>query len=213
MANRYIDITGIRFGKLIALHPDPINYNPKKERWIFKCDCGKEKSILKGGVTKKTKPTKTCGCILSKEEILNKYTHIKENGCLEWTGYKDKKGYGQAHHYYKRLFAHRLSWMVHKGEIPEGMLVCHTCDNPPCCNPDHLFLGTYKENIQDMIRKGRSNTPKGERVRSSKLKNSDIYEIKKLFEKGYSMQEISNIYMCARSTISNIINRKTWKHI
>lgn len=79
---------------------------------------------------------------------------IKENGCIEWTGLKDKDGYGMLY----RLGitrAHRVSYTTYKGPIPEGALICHRCDNPSCINPAHLFLGTHKINADDRDLKGR----------------------------------------------------------
>lgn len=159
MPNNYLDITNVKFGKIIALHIDKDRPSKKRERWIFLCDCGNKKSICKYDVLKKTKPIRSCGCTykLSMESILNKYIKIENNGCWNWIGWKDRKGYGQAHFQSKRFFSHRLSWIFYKGEIPIGLYVCHKCDNPSCCNPDHLFLGTQKDNIQDMMKKGRGN--------------------------------------------------------
>jgi len=85
-----------------------------------------------------------------------------ESGCWEWTGYKDPLGYGRFRHNRRRLYAHRAAYEVLIGEIPEGLLVCHHCDNPSCINPEHLFLGTHKDNTQDCIEKGRF-YPRGRR--------------------------------------------------
>ena len=81
-----------------------------------------------------------------------------ESGCWIWIGGKNHQGYGYA--YWKEkgrnTSAHRLSWMIHNGKIPEGLFVCHSCDNPPCVRIDHLWLGTNKENSEDMVKKNRS---------------------------------------------------------
>ena len=84
------------------------------------------------------------------------YLVIKQEGCWGWKGSIIRNNYGTVKYENKNLFSHRVSWIIYKGEIPKGMLVCHSCDNPICTNPEHLFLGTYKDNMQDMIKKGRA---------------------------------------------------------
>ena len=80
---------------------------------------------------------------------------IQENGCWEWTMSRTWKGYGQGHVNRKTGKAHRISYEAFIGPIPKGMHVLHECDNPPCCNPDHLWLGTNSDNIRDAVAKGR----------------------------------------------------------
>src|SRR5688572_8620113 len=77
------------------------------------------------------------------------------SGCWKWQGYKTKRGYGTVGFKYKPIRVHRLMWIFRNGDIPKGLLVCHTCDNPPCCNPDHLFIGTQQDNVNDRGSKGR----------------------------------------------------------
>jgi len=103
---------------------------------------------------------------------------------------------------------------MHKGPIPEGLYVLHKCDNPECTNPDHLFAGTQKENIQDMIKKGRKNPapgPKGEESTRAKLKWSEVRSIRKLLSEGLSQMKVSKKFGVSQVTIGNINRNKTWK--
>lgn len=74
-----------------------------------------------------------------------------DSGCWDWLGQRSQEGYGRL----GEVFAHRLAYEAFRGPIPPGMYVCHTCDNPPCCNPDHLFIGTNADNVRDSMSKGR----------------------------------------------------------
>lgn len=95
----------------------------------------------------------------SLEEIFReKYKINEQTGCWEWTAGKNSDGYGNFNYNKKTIRAHRASYLMHKGEIPKGIMVCHHCDNPPCVNPEHLFLGTAKDNDQDSRTKGRQPT-------------------------------------------------------
>jgi len=80
---------------------------------------------------------------------------LTSGGCHEWAGFREKNGYGRTRYQGQNMLAHRFAWTVHHGPIPAGKLVCHKCDNPPCCNPDHLFLGSHKANTRDAMAKGR----------------------------------------------------------
>lgn len=103
---------------------------------------------------------------LTKKQLANFWAKIEKRSdaeCWPWTGSRVTSGYG-SFGINKRLFAsHRLSWFLAHGPIQEGLHCCHKCDNPECCNPSHLFLGTAKENMMDMLIKGRGNKAKGER--------------------------------------------------
>jgi hypothetical protein len=99
--------------------------------------------------------------------------------------------------------------MIHFGEIPENMCVYHKCDNPSCVNPNHLFLGTHKQNMIDCMNKGRF--PVGEKNGKSKLKTADIIEIRKLYKNNVRQRDLCEIYNIDRARMSRIVNMKTWK--
>ena len=89
------------------------------------------------------------------DRIYSKVERDPLTGCFNWTGYKDYQGYGNIKINYKHMRVHRISYQLHYGVDPLELFVCHRCDNPSCINPQHLFLGTPKDNMQDKIRKGR----------------------------------------------------------
>jgi|ERR1035437_282116 hypothetical protein len=129
-------------------------------------------------------------------------------GCWIWTACKNTDGYGKM----DNKLAHRISWIIHNGPIPEGMNVCHHCDNPPCVNPTHLFLGTYKDNTQDMVEKSRGGKSKGIDRPDNKLTEKQVREIK--FGKTPKNQiECGKLYNISGPTIWSIRNGKKWKHI
>ncbi len=88
------------------------------------------------------------------QELILRTVSVSAAGCWEWLGYRDQKGYGKVNRDGKMQGVHRISWHLFRGEIPAGMFICHHCDNPPCVNPDHLFVGTNQDNLNDMMAKG-----------------------------------------------------------
>lgn len=160
--------------------------------------------------------------ILSPEEYLietkkrfMKFVSIPENlnDCWEWTGYKPSNGYGHFGINGRVFGAHRISFMLFIGEIPNNMLVCHSCDNPSCVNPHHLFLGTDKDNTQDMIKKNRRSHhtgATGENNGFHKLTEQKVYKIREMLEQGYTQQEIAEIFEVTPENIRSIRIGKTW---
>lgn|SRR3954467_3819308 len=133
--------------------------------------------------------------------------------CHIWTGARLPKGYGQIKlpKMRKQIYAHRLSYLIHKGEIPKRIQVCHSCDNPTCVNPEHLFLGTAKDNQQDMKAKGRSLY--GERNGASKLTERDVAEIRAMYAAGTRQIKIALAYGITQFSVSRIVRRQRWNHI
>ena len=135
-------------------------------------------------------------------------------GCIEWNGRKTPKmGYGRIVINGVAQVVHRVMWEVRHGPIPEGMLVLHHCDNPPCCNDEHLFLGTYQDNTDDMIAKGRSPDVKGSKNGFHKLSDEEVIEVKRLISCGQKIQVIADRFKVTKSAISDIKRKKRWSHI
>lgn len=147
------------------------------------------------------------------ERFWSRFKKNHETGCFEWTYSKNKKGYGQfmigPKKAQRRFYVHRLSWVLTFGDIPEGLFVCHRCDNTSCGNPEHLFLGTAKNNTDDMMKKGRHRYIKVNPLTYSKLnyeKAKEIRQTKHLF----SIKEQSKKFGVSESTIKQVRSRRTW---
>lgn len=142
----------------------------------------------------------------------------KTDGCWLWTGKSvNKKGYGSISlggKGGKHKLAHRLSYEMHKGSIPDGLVVMHQCDNPKCVNPDHLEVGTQSQNIKDAIARGRKQMPtcktRGEECGASKLTEQIVLDIR---SSTLSLAKLAMQHGVAKSTIERIRYRKTWRHI
>lgn len=144
-------------------------------------------------------------------ERFQKKVKINKNGCHEWTACKDSDDYGFfAINGKKKVKAHRVAYELYTGPIPVNMCVCHKCDNPSCVNPEHLFLGTHKDNMQDMSRKNRANKPKGSASLRSKLVETQVIQIK---QDKRSFAEIAREYGVTPENISAIVRNKTWRHV
>lgn len=131
--------------------------------------------------------------------------------CWNWLANKNRRGYGDFRYLKGHISAPRMAWILTKGNIPNGMYVCHHCDNPSCCNPAHLFLGTPQNNVQDMVNKGRQR--KGESQVNAKLTGKEVLEIRELAKNGQFQYEIAKLYGISQRLVWNIIHRKAWKHL
>ena len=133
------------------------------------------------------------------------------SGCWEWTASRRPKGYGQFRVNRQTPLAHRVAWCLFRGPILNSLCVLHRCDNPPCCNPSHLFLGTVAMNNADMKAKGRRCD--GERHPTTKLKADEVLEIRRRRAQGETHTSISKDYPISRQQVSKILARKRWEHI
>ena len=137
--------------------------------------------------------------------------YIKQsNGCWEYIGAKHT-GYGMFSFRGKTILAHRFSAQYIKGLNIDNLFVCHACDNPACVNPDHLFAGTHKENMQDRQQKNRNRSAKGINNKHAKLTDKDVLEIRAI--NNMSNKDIANQYNISAQSIYKIRTRKSWKHI
>lgn len=138
-----------------------------------------------------------------------------ENGCWEWQGWVNSVGYGvydwSVNYKKYKMTAHRLSMLLAYGYIPEGKCVLHHCDNRLCMNPGHLFYGTQAENMQDCIKKGRRNNTHHPNIRW--MTDGLVRIIREKHADGMSGKELAEIFSLSQSTISEIVNRKTWAHV
>jgi len=124
------------------------------------------------------------------------------------------------------MSAHRVSWLIHHGPIPDGFCVLHDCDNPPCCNPHHLFLGTLQDNSDDMVSKGRQacgvkngkhthpeRTPRGEQHGNARFTDETVLTIRALYASGVKPVIIRKQFSIPTVTFYRIVNREYWTHI
>jgi len=135
--------------------------------------------------------------------------------CHLWTAATTEFGYGKlADGKGRWVHAHRFSFQLHKGDIPEDKCVLHTCDNPTCVNPDHLYLGSYKDNAYDRESRKRGNHPNGTKHHKNVLLPSQVYEIRDAFDTGkYSFRELGKIYGIEGKSVADIVDRKNWNHL
>lgn len=138
----------------------------------------------------------------------------RANGCWIWTkALGGGDGRGVIYYNGRQQYAHRVSWILFRGTIPDGLYVCHRCDEPRCINPDHLFLGTQTDNMRDCSEKGRVNKKgvPGEHNGGSKLTAESVRHIRCLLSDGHTRREIAEMFSVCVSTIGHIATGRTWK--
>lgn len=143
----------------------------------------------------------------------------KSGNCWNWTGLKFHFGHGSFSigsrwdNSNRSIGAHRYSWEIHNGKIPNKLCVLHKCDNPSCVKPEHLFLGTRLDNNIDMKHKGRIKTLRGQFNGASKLTSDEVNEIRKLYSKNFRISDLAIKFNISTGNVRHIVRRESWKHI
>ena len=178
------------------------------------------------------------------ERFWSKVDKTDDLSCWNWTASKYHFGHGALYFRGRSQPAHRISWWIHHGEIPDGCEVCHYCDNPPCVNPGHLYVATHSQNVKDMhirgrgvyfsgdnhwmrkhpewiatgdrhpLRKRPELAARGELNGNSKLSNRSVRDIRLLYcRQDVTSTELASAYGLDKSTVLDVLNHKTWKHV
>lgn len=131
--------------------------------------------------------------------------------CWPWTGSLHADGYGKLRWAGANVLAHRTAYALIHGEIPAGLCIRHRCDNPPCCNPDHLEIGTWADNVMDTVSRGRH--VRGELSPMAKLSEAAVKDIRRGFRNGKTRYELAERFHVSHTLICQVIKRKKWRHV
>lgn len=210
---------GARIGEWKILGRAPSPDNDTHAYWRCQCSCGTVKDLQ--GKMLRSGSSKSChgkGSAPRRKVPLSVrfWKHVihatQTNSCWIWQGSPTKDGYGQIKgHNREMLRAHRVSYMLHKGKIPAGLEVCHTCDTRLCVNPDHLVIGTRQFNEDDKVAKNRQAI--GEAHGKALLNSIKVKRIRRMYTKGATYDALASKFHVNRSTIAQVVLRRTWKHV
>lgn len=214
------DLTGRRFDRLLVLS---LADRGRRARWNCRCDCGATKVVMAQSLL--NGDARSCGCLgaelrLRRAEANRRpeaerfWEKVDKSGdCWLWTGSRNEKGYGSFGGADGKLCpAHRKSYELSVGPIPDGLWVLHRCDNPPCVNPAHLFLGDRQANVDDMMAKGRNADNRGERGAKAKLTVAIVFKIRTDYMTGVetSWKRLMKRHRIGKTTVRQILNGTTW---
>jgi hypothetical protein len=132
--------------------------------------------------------------------------------CWEWRGARARNGYGRVQVEGKNAYAHRVAWLLSRGSEAPG-LVCHRCDNRACVRPDHLFVGTYLDNMRDCVEKGRTDKRTGDRNQCAKLDDASVIAIRTAAANGESQASIGRRFGLTQQGVSLVVSGKRWSHV
>lgn len=210
-------LVGLRFGKWTVEAFQP-KTTTSRAQYLCRCDCGTKEVMRRSRLT--CGRSLHCGCerrlSVRTDTFWSRVQRNSPDKCWPYMGLRASKGYGLYRVVAKRWLAHRWAWTISNGEIPDGMCVLHMCDNPPCCNPAHLWLGTVVNNNQDRHTKGRTRTGTqiGESSHFAKLTAQDVIDAREAYESGkITLKDLAHRFAVHKSTLGLIVNRKTWRHI
>lgn len=211
-----IDMTGQRFSRWTVLERG--FRKGSQLHWRCRCDCGTERLVQ--GANLRQGLTLSCGCIQRatslKEAFFSVITPGDPNECWPWPTVHTTTGYGALSHDGQAYGAHRASYEIHRGPIPPGLFVCHHCDNRPCVNPAHLFLGTAADNAADMAAKGRASRcgptrpSRGMDQPQAKLDDEKVRYIRRSSKGGPALADEFGV---SRKCISLVRRRQSWAHV
>lgn len=151
------------------------------------------------------------------QKLIDKFWSNVQKGnpdeCWIWIGSPSGNGYGQLRFEGVTYRSNVLSYLINKGNIPARMYICHTCDNPICVNPNHLFVGTPSDNAKDRQQKGRGRPMDGENNSNNRFTKESIIQMRSMFQKGYLCNEIAHIFDTNPEYVRNVVKRKVWKDL
>lgn len=215
MSTKRKNRVGLYFGQLLVLE----DLGKQSCEYKYRCictGCGRKRIVSTSNLASvscmKCSREKQYGTL--EERLLKNSIPEPNSGCWLWMAglqhYDVPVSYGSTSINGKKISAHRASFLCYKGKIPNKMLVCHTCDNPACINPDHLFLGTALENMRDRDTKGRRTPLRGIQRKTAKLNDDAVREIRLAKE---SQNKLAKKFGVDQALISGVQLRKVWTHV